>query len=213
MARKRKRRGSSFRRTRRRLFRRRARYRNARIRRIARLANEKKYAYYTGLFSTVDNTGTLLAFQIAQGDSISTRDGNRVLLRGMRMRTKFEGGDIIGGSAGNNIRVIVLTSEAPLSASNMPTILGMFHHEYQPRRHRILMDKVVHLPVVDVSGSAATIEFYRKWSFKLRLFQKYTGALATEQASGFLYIWMTSDSSIIPDPGASTDVVLSYRDY
>lgn len=213
MAKRRRRFGGSRRRTRRRLLFRRSRYRNARIRRIARLANERKFAYYDGLFPTVSTAGTLVALQLAQGDDINTRDGNRVLLTGIRIRSNFVAGDIAAPSNGNNVRFMVIKSEAPIVIANMPSVLAQFRHNWQPRKHRILMDKTLHLPTHDVNGVSAGVPFYFKRSFKLRLYAKYTGTAASQQSSGFLYVYMVSDSTIAVHPICTTDIAVSFKDY
>lgn len=168
-----------------------------------------------GLYDTVSTAGTLYELSIpTQGAGDSNRIGDKLELRGLRLRLAFQPGDSV-----NLLRMIIFqyrgnsTLHTPAINEVIQSIyvgvdspLAPFTHDYK-NQFGILYDKTYAL------SSAATPLIVINKKIKLKYAKKQVAfTAASTNGSNKLYMILVSDSSAIPHPQVNFISRLFYDD-
>lgn len=182
---------------------------------IAR-AREIKYHNYTNA-NNMDTSGVIECLtEIPQGDTASTRDGNQVSLRSIRLTAKVQNDGTAGISSTYRIIVFqdkqqvsdtspavgdVLLSASPISNYNYPDVT---------KRFKILYDKLFTIrndAFYNTSTTSATslpgARVLRKFLYPTMKNAKYNGTTGTDYQKNMVYILYIADTA---EAGNTLDV-------
>ena len=181
------------------------------VKAIRHLVNSEKLHLVTTSSTGISNTGSVAIFNnIAQGDSISGRTGNSILMSDVLLRYEC----VINSSAASTlVRVIVFIDTEQVGDTNpavsdvlqsVSTLAGL--NKNQPGRFSVLYDRLVSL------NSNGTQSFNDKWYLKnMDIHAKYNGTTANDINKNGIYLLLISDQAT-NTPTVSTNLTLGYYD-
>lgn len=183
------------------------------------IASNIEYKLHRSLSdSGIDNLGTLFAFttssQIGRGTALYQRTGNEIILKRFKIGFQAYNAEEAMGYADiyATMRIVIGFSNIVPTLANVQSLIPstLFPPKYEDFPCKIIYDSLFHLTSTIKQQTAAP--YIRTWRINKKLHHKVHFRVDDSNKEGMLWMFVISDSGVLPHPRLRFDTALYFQD-